>query len=191
MKHLRALGLSFLVCVAWHNAAIAQKWEPLYNQPGFGASTALLLTDGTVMARDGNGQDWWQLTPDRSGSYVNGTWAELAALPPGYSPSAYASAVLPDGRVIVEGGEYNFGQIDWTNQGAIYDTKTNVWTVVAPPGGWNIMGDAESVVLADGTFMVANCCSFPFLAARLNATTLKWTPTGANKQDSYDEEGWT
>jgi hypothetical protein len=39
--------------------------------------------------------------------------------------------------------------------------------------------------------MVANCCSFPFLAALLNAKTLSWTPTGENKQDSYDEEGWT
>ena len=188
MKTLRTLFLLFLVC---HGIALAQPWHPLNNQPGFGASTALLLTDGTVMVRDVGGQDWWQLTPDRTGSYVNGTWAELEALPPGYSPYAYASAVLADGRVIVEGGEYNFGQIDWTNQGAIYDPRTNVWTVVPPPGGWNSVGDAESVVLADGTFMVANCCSFPFLTALLDAKTLRWTPTGTNKQDSYDEEGWT
>ena len=188
---MKTFTTSFLLFLVWHGIALAQSWHPLNNQPGFGASTGLLLTDGTVMVRDGSGQDWWQLTPDRTGSYVNGTWAELAALPPGYSPSAYASAVLADGRVIVEGGEYNFGQIDWTNQGAIYDPRTNVWTVVPPPGGWNIMGDAESVVLADGTFMVANCCSFPSLAALLDGKTLRWTPTGANKRDSYDEEGWT
>jgi hypothetical protein len=191
MKRSRALGISLFVCLAWHGVAVTQSWQPLNNQPSFAASTPLLLTDGKVMVRDGNGQDWWQLTPDDTGSYVNGTWVEVASLQPGYSPSAYASAVLSDGRVIVEGGEYNFGQIDWTNQGAIYDPRTNVWTVVAPPGGWNIMGDAESVVLPDGTFMVANCCSFPFLAALLDAKTLNWTPTGENKQDSYDEEGWT
>jgi len=39
---------------------------------------------------------------------VNGTWLQLASLPPGYSPLYFASAVLPDGRLIVEGGEFNF-----------------------------------------------------------------------------------
>ena len=27
------------------------------------------------------------------------------------------------------------------------------------------MGDAQSVVVPDGTLMIANCCSFPFFAA--------------------------
>src|SRR5579863_3694773 len=179
------------VCLAFSVGAAAQSWQALHNQPSFGASIPLLLTDGTVMVQDVGAQDWWRLTPDQTGSYVNGTWTELASLPSGYAPYAFASAVLPDGRVIVEGGEYNFFQNDWTNLGAIYDPKINVWTAVAPQGGWNIMGDAESVVLRDGTFMVANCCSFPFLAALLDADTLTWTPTGTNKQDSYDEEGWT
>jgi hypothetical protein len=35
------------------------------------------------------------------------TWSQIASLPSGYIPSFFASAVLPDGRVIVEGGEYN------------------------------------------------------------------------------------
>ena len=191
MNQSKTLAILFLVCLACTGLALAQSWQPLHDQPTFGASISLLLTDGTVMVQDVGAQDWWQLTPDETGSYVNGTWTQLASLPPGYSPYAFASAVLADGRVIVEGGEYNFFQIDWTTQGAIYDPQTNVWTVVTPPGGWNTIGDAESVVLPDGTFMVANCCSFPFLAALLNEKTLGWTPTGANKQDSYDEEGWT
>ena len=169
MKWLRALRIGFLVCLTWSSVAHAQSWQPLNNQPSFGAATALLLTDGKVMVQDSSGPNWWQLTPDASGSYVNGTWALAAPLPSGYDPSAYASAVLRDGRLIVEGGEYNFGQIDWTNQGAIYDPRTNAWTVVPPPGGWNILGDAESVVLPDGTFMLANCCSFPFFAAMFDA----------------------
>lgn len=191
MIRSRVLRISFFICLAWQGAATAQSWQPLNDQPRFGASTALLLTDGKVMVRDGSNGDWWQLAPDNSGSYVNGTWAQVASLPSGYSPSAYASAVLADGRLIVEGGEYNFGQIDWTNQGAIYDPVTNVWKSVAPPGGWNIMGDAESVILEDGTFMLANCCSFPFFAALLDEKNMTWTATGNNKQDSYDEEGWT
>ena len=59
------------------------------------------------MVADSGCQDWWKLTPDEFGSYVNGTWTQLASLPDGYSPLYYASAVLPDGRVIIEGGEYN------------------------------------------------------------------------------------
>jgi hypothetical protein len=30
------------------------------------------LTDGTVMVQDDGCQDWWKLTPDEFGSYVNG-----------------------------------------------------------------------------------------------------------------------
>ena len=77
----------------------------------------------------------------------------------------HASAVLPDGRVIIEGGEYNFLQAVWTNLGAIYDPVTNTWTSVAPPTFLGFgpfprtIGDAQGVVLFDGMFMQANCCT--------------------------------
>ena len=120
------------------------------------------------MLADNGCQDWWKLTPDEFGSYVNGTWTQLASLPDGYSPLYHASAVLPDGRVIIEGGEYIFsnGVFNpvWSDQGAIYDPLANTWTSVAPPpffGGFGpfprTIGDAQSVVLFDGTFMLANC----------------------------------
>jgi hypothetical protein len=191
MKFSRTLRTLVCVSLVTSGIALAQSWHALNNQPSFPASTSLLLTDGTIMVRDVSSRDWWRLTPDNTGSYLNGTWSRLAPLPPGYSPYAYASAVLPDGRVIVEGGEYNFFQADWTTLGAIYDPLANKWTRVAPPGGWNIMGDAQSVVLPDGTFMLANCCSFPPSAALLDPKTLTWALTGKNKLDSYDEEGWT
>ena len=88
-------------------------WQMLPNQPPVldyvdcGPGNPILLTDGTVMLADNGCQDWWKLTPDEFGSYVNGTWTQLASLPDGYSPLYHASAVLPDGRVIIEGGEYN------------------------------------------------------------------------------------
>ena len=97
-------------------------WTPLTNQPAFlldGASNPILLTDGTVLVQDAGFQDWWKLTPDATGSYVNGTWSQVASLPPGYSPLYHSSAVLPDGRLIIEGGEYNFLVPSWTNLGAI------------------------------------------------------------------------
>jgi hypothetical protein len=45
------------------------------------------------------------------------------------------------------------------------------------------------VVLFDGTFMQANCCTDQ--AALFDANTFTWTSTGKNKFDINDEEGWT
>jgi hypothetical protein len=97
--------------------------------------------------------------------------------------------VLPDGRVIVEGGEYNSCVPVWSNLGAIYDPLANSWTSVSPPSGWQTIGDAQGVVLADGTYMLANCCTTE--TALFDAKKLTWTPTGAGKFDLNDEEGWT
>lgn len=79
-------------------------WTPLTNQPTFladGASNPILLTDGSVLIQDAGFPDWWKLTPDQTGSYVNGTWTQVASIPGGYSPLYHSSAVLPDGRLIM------------------------------------------------------------------------------------------
>jgi len=77
----------------------------------------MLLTDGKVICQ--SGAAWEKLTPDLFGSYVNGSWSQIASFPSGYVPYAYASAVLADGRVVVVGGEYNEGPFALTNKGAI------------------------------------------------------------------------
>jgi len=173
-------------------------WTPLTNQPDFlldGAANPILLTDGTVLVQDAGFPYWWKLTPDASGSYVNGTWSQIASTPATYSPLYHSSAVLPDGRMIIEGGEYllSLDQTQlvpsWSNQGAIYDPVADTWTMVAPPTGWDTIGDAQSVVLADGRYMQADCCSTQ--TAILDAGALTWTPTGNGKADINDEEGWT
>src|SRR5712692_1690566 len=189
MRVWHALGLTCVVLLAGLGTMSAQTWTPLTNQPTFAASTAMLLTDGTVIVHDAGAQDWWKLTPDASGSYINGIWSQLASLPAGYSPLYYASGVLRDGRVIVMGGEYNFFNPVWTTLGAIYNPLTNKWKAMGHPAGWNTVGDAQSTTLADGTFMLANCCTSE--AALLDAKTLIWTPTGTGKADINDEEGWT
>jgi hypothetical protein len=155
-----------------------------------------LLTDGRVLVHDESGNpgtwgNWWTLTPDNTGSYANGTWTQVATMPSNYGPLYFASAVLPDGRYIAQGGEYNFGGDAWTTLGAIYNPVTNSWASVTPPSGWSSIGDSPNAVLANGTYMLTDCCDTPPKAATLNATTMAWTTTGAGKFDIYDEEGIT
>jgi hypothetical protein len=185
-----------LALLAFTSLAFAQSWIPLTNQPNanYGFGNPLLLTDGTVILHAACGPNWVKLTPDHFGSYVNGTFSQIAPLPKGYAPLYFGSAVLPDGRVMMAGGEYNApapGQCQpmWTPLGAIYDPKKNKWTAVAPPAGWQTIGDSSSVILADGTYMQSNCCDIP--QALLDPTTLTWTITGTNKFDVSDEEGYT
>jgi len=193
MKMLRKLGISLLALLALAGIASAQKWQPL-NHPGSysGVGAMALLTDGTVLLHEeqSNAQNWYKLTPDNTGSYVNGTVKAIATLPSGYAPLYFGSVVLPDGRYIIEGGEYNNGTADWTTLGAIYDPATGKWKSVNPPAGWSTIGDAQSVILDNGTYMQANCCNTQ--QAYFNAKNLTWKNiTNTGKTDRFDEEGWT
>ena len=200
-------------------------WQPLTHQPQFsdivdpstgidygppGMVAPLLLTDGTVLFQDQNIVDQvdnnedtriFRLTPDIYGSYVNGTWSQLASKPA--NTEAGSQAVLADGRVLIEGGE-NVGYSEYfglSNQGEIYDPVTNTWATVNPPAFFNTeysgpgyptnpIGDAPNVVLADGTFMMGDKMSRQ--GALLNLKTMTWTQTGTStKSDMNNEEGWT
>ena len=142
------------------------------------------------MAQGNGDSDWWRLTPDNTGSYVNGTWTQLASLPAGYVPDAFASAVLADGRLVIEGGEYNNGNFVLTNLGAIYDPATNKWTALTPPKNWNYIGDSPSLVLPNGKFVVGNKLTKHMAA--LDPKTLTWEElSSAGKSDFNAEEGWT
>jgi len=169
----------------------AQSWSALNHKASFNASTALLLTDGTVMVQQIEASAWWRFTPDNTGSYINGTWTQVASLPSGYGPLYYASAVLPDGRLLVEGGEDNCCGGSEVTLGAIYDPAANAWTSVNPPSGWTYIGDSPSVVLPNGTFMMGQG-AFPSTNQVLfNATNLTWTSVGTGKIDGFSEEGLT
>jgi hypothetical protein len=179
-----------LLLLAIAGPARAQSIETLVHQPPDGCIFGFLLTDGTVMVQGGGESDWWKLTPDNTGSYRNGTWTQLASLPAGYIPYASASAVLADGRLLIEGGEYNEGVFAFTDKGAIYDPATNTWTSVAPPAEWNFIGDSPSTVLPDGKFLLGR--KFDERMAELDPATLTWTEVGsAGKSDFNAEEGWT
>lgn len=201
-------------CASYPNANCA----PPGNFSSGGVFTANLLTDGSVLVEALAFDDAWnfsfleyKLSPDAYGNYAQGTWKQVASLPDaassanpnGWGPYAFAAAVLPDGRVIYEGGEYTgFFQFLLSNRGAIYDPVADQWTAVPAPPFFtdlyppralfapNPIGDSASVVLADGRFMLADKMSRQ--AALLDLRTLTWTETGTGtKADLNDEEGWT
>src|SRR6516165_11991543 len=136
-------------------AGTASPWTPLKKPPPFRTpGTMLLESDGTVLVHDEPDTNkiaatnkWYKLTPDSKGSYLNGTWSKIPSMPNNYAPLYFGSAILPDGRMIVEGGEYLVSKPVWTNEGAIYNPVTNKWASVAPPRGWANIGDAMSGVL--------------------------------------------
>lgn len=186
-------------------------WQTVTALPAsVGLCNPLLLTDGSVIAANCDTPDWYRLTPDAAGDYATGTWTQIASLPViggiPYAPEYHASAVLADGRAIIMGGEYNGGDNEvWTSSGAIYDPLKNTWTAVAPPAGagWvntsttandcnGGIGDAASVVLADGTFMLTAACASPDVDALFDAAKLGWTAAAApGAGDHYqDEQGY-
>lgn len=185
---LRKLLLSFSALVLFSAALGAQSWQQVNNHATFNASVALLQTDGTVLVHKYNSTNWWKLTPDINGSYLNGTWSQIGSMPAGYTPLYYGSSVLADGRILVEGGEYLNLSAVWTNKGALYNPTTNKWTNINPPTGWANIGDAQQVVLSNGTLVQANALTSQ--QATFNASTFTWTAVGSGKADGNDEEGY-
>ena len=173
----------------------------------------LLLTDGTVMCHEYNTNRWHRLKPDINGSYQNGSWDvpgfTVANMPNGndptigcvncpYQPLYFASAVLPDGRVVVIGGEYNNLVVVETNIGFMYDPVANTWSAqitvpatwcCAGGGGTGAIGDAQSTILTNGTMLVANIGNRDI--ASFNPATLTFSALApTNKDDINSEEGW-
>ena len=164
-------------------------WQRIASLPSFFPGVPLLLTDGSLLFHTADDESWWRFVPDTTGSYVNGTWSEVSPLPPGYAPTFFASAVLPDGRVVAIGGEYNRNTLVETALGALYDPPSDTWTPLPIPSGWVIVGDAPSVVLPDGTFMLGDVNKSG--AALLDARTLTWTEVPPSKGYLLEESGWT
>lgn len=195
MNTCRATWMLLAAASAVSVVGSAATLQPLVHQPpvAVDAGPPFLLTDGSVMFQSDSFTDWWKLTPDASGSYLNGTWTQLASLPAAwnYGPYAFASAVLADGRVLIEGGEYNLGgPFSLTNLGAIYDPVTDTWAQVDAPPGWDFIGDSASCVMPNGKFLLGQ--KLDMRVAELDPATMTWTELGSDgKSDFNAEEGWT
>jgi hypothetical protein len=156
-----------------HRLVPAGTWTQLSSfGPG---GTALLMTDGTVLASD-DGAGWYRLTPNASGSYVNGTWTQIASM--NDSRLYMGSVVLPDGRLFVTGGEYGSGG----GTAEIYEPKSNTWTRTAAPPGY--VADANADLLPDGRVLVVGNYSAPML---YNPASNSWAWTSP-AIDSFVEQ---
>jgi hypothetical protein len=164
-------------------------WTKVVNPVPNGdqAGTMFLLSDGTVMAQGGGvSNNWYKLTPDSTGSYVNGTWSNLANS--NDERLYYSSQILKDGRLFVAGGEYDGaqGNLNDINTGEIYNPAQDTWTPIADfPQA--ILGDAVSETLPDGRILVGQL-NYSYI---YNPATNTWTPGPSPlNNDSYNEEGW-
>ncbi|MFZ3342674.1 MAG: choice-of-anchor D domain-containing protein [Terriglobales bacterium] len=194
IRHALFFALFLMLVITLAGAGFGQTWTPLTNQPGADVGAMLQLRDGRILVHEeqgGNSRNWHILTPDASGSYINGTWSSGGELQSGYAPWFFGSQVLMDGKtIVIEGGEYNNGQSVWTTIGSVGTISGNTinWVKNNPPSGWTTLGDAESVILADGTYMQSNCCT---AQNALYGGPNTWTATGSVKQQSNDESGFT
>ena len=164
-------------------------WTPLKNWAPDFAGTMLLLTDGTVMVQGYlPGNNWMRLTPDSSGSYINGTWTTLA--PMSIPRLYYASHVLQNGKMWLVGGEYTGfpSTPTWTNTGEIYDPIANAWSPIAhhPESQY---GDVPSMLLSNGKILAGSL--FTSRSYLYDIATNTWSPPASKVyNDRSNEETW-
>jgi hypothetical protein len=229
-------ALAAAALIASTAATYAQTIQTLNNQMPEIPIYGFLLTDGSAMIQGSNQvltlngttwgtpagslSHWFKLTPDSTGSYLNGTWTQLkdavtyATTVGGvpitnaygqnvrtpYEPYAGGGAVLGDGRLALFGGEYRSNNFTFTltNEIAVYDPFTNKWLPVLAPqpfngqGGFLYFGDSVSAVLPNGSLLVGQ--KLTKLAVALDPKFFTWVQYGetmSSKNDFNSEEGWT
>lgn len=162
------------------NWTVVTATAPDYNMGGM-----LLLSNGTVMCKtsgddtSGYGKRWDLLTPDIHGSYINGSWSQLASMHD--SRLYFSSQVLKDGRVYIAGGEYGTGQ----SKSEVYNPLTDTWTQ-CPATGY-AYGDANSEIRPDGTVLQA--CEWNNISFIYNPQTNTYGGQAA-MTGGVDESAW-
>src|SRR5260370_19963204 len=151
-------------------------------------SLSLLLSDGTVMCQppdNAGSPDWYRLTPDATGSYVNGTWTRLASM--NFGRLFFQSQVLRDGRVFVFGAEDGSG-----TTAESYDSTTNFWTLLpaittVDPGANMVDGAAKQ--LPNGNVLAYPVISSSSETLIFDIVSNTWS-LGPTTLGNQDETSW-
>jgi hypothetical protein len=198
-------GLSFAMITAAGPARAEGTWTAApasasNHGPAFGL---WLLTDGRVLSHGDALNHWVILTPDKTGSYANGTWKTVAAS--NFSRGGAQEHILKDGRFFEAGGEYIYV---WPAHDGVaacssnctqpasgsplfknaetYDPLTDTWTI-QPDAPYDI-GDTGSATIADGRVLdstrVSNATQI------FDPSTNTWSTGSANTNENGDENSW-
>jgi hypothetical protein len=172
----------------------ANPWTPLVNQAPDFAGTMMLLSDGRVMVQGYvPGNDWMTLSPDSTGSYINGKWSTIASM--STTRLYYASNVLPTGKVFLLGGEYTGPNYDlnWAPTGETYDPVANAWSPITTfPDSTMHFGDDPSMLLPNGKDILLGGGAFRGGRTYIyhSDTDTYSAPIFKVYNDSSDEETW-
>jgi N-acetylneuraminic acid mutarotase len=150
--------------------------------------TATLLPDGRVLVAGGGRQadQYKMLASAELYDPRTGSWSATGKMA---APRLGATAtLLPDGRVLVAGGQVNSrdfpGNTEGTASAEIYDVRTGTWTATASMLTEHAFGHAATLLL-DGRVLVVGgaCCGAspePVASAELyDPATATWTATGS------------
>ncbi|MBS1635195.1 MAG: T9SS type A sorting domain-containing protein [Bacteroidetes bacterium] len=192
INHYTLTFLSVLFSFAF-KAQTTGTWTPVATQGlNSNAGVMLLLTDGSVICKtdagssDGVGNSWNRLTPDASGSYVNGSWSFIAQMID--SRLYFSSQVLRDGTVYVAGGEYGTGG----GNGEIYYPQYDIWGTAGTVHAGDTMSDANSQMLPDGRILqaVVKSTTYGYNSNLFyNPVTMSYTHAPSCHK-SHDESAW-
>ncbi len=146
---LSAMLLALLVFWLPEKAFGVGSWTTLVssNTASDGIGLLMLLPDGTVLA-EGGGANWWRLTPDSNGSYVNGAWTQRTSSTWGHQTGS--TAVLQNGNVFISGGENGNG----TNKVEIYHPASDSWSVAVNPTYFGDIYDGNAMLMPDGEVLI-------------------------------------
>ena len=179
-------------------------WTDIASSPPNSLGTMFLLPNGAIMVQEGGiSNAFYELKPDASGGYVNGTWSTLAPMIPTTGDADgtrlyYGTVVMPNDTVMIYGGEYADSSDEEVeaNSGVLYNMATNSWTAVpvipnslfkntnAP----NTFGDSPLELLPDGNVLAGfNDSNVPFL---YDPTTQTWSDAGTKLDGPGSNNGY-
>jgi hypothetical protein len=147
------------------------------NTPRIDA-TATLLPDGQVLAAGGSGGNGSALTSAELYNPATGTWSVTGSMHQGRSglyPEAPSATLLPDGEVLVTGGEdANFNLLA---SAELYNPATGTWS--ATGSMTTARAGQSATLLNNGQVLVAGGTGATAAAELYNPATGKFTATGS------------